>query len=63
VIKLDAGDGEFETLLAACTGSAREHTAFEEIAVWPRLRTALNTERRPLISAGYGHHGPFGRKY
>ncbi|HLK76023.1 MAG TPA: hemerythrin domain-containing protein [Streptosporangiaceae bacterium] len=43
--KLDAGDAEFETLLAAFTGAAREHIRFEETAVWPGLRTALNTER------------------
>ena len=43
--KLDAGDAEFEMLLAAFTGAAREHIAFEETAVWPGLRTALNTGR------------------
>jgi hypothetical protein len=43
--KLDPGDAEFETLLAAFTGAAREHIRFEETAVWPGLRTALNTER------------------
>jgi hypothetical protein len=39
------GDAEFEELLGAFTGAAREHIAFEETAVWPGLRTALNTER------------------
>jgi hemerythrin-like domain-containing protein len=43
--KLDAGDVEFEKLLGAFTGAAREHIQFEETAVWPGLRTALNTER------------------
>ena len=43
--KLDAGDAEFEKLLGTFTESARKHIAFEETAVWPGLRTALNTER------------------
>ena len=43
--KLDAGDAEFENLLAAFTGAAREHIQFEETAVWPGLRAALYTER------------------
>ncbi len=43
--KLDAGDAEFEKLLAAFAAAAQEHIAFEETAVWPGLRTALNTER------------------
>ena len=43
--KLDAGDAEFEKLLGTFTGAAREHIQFEETAVWPGLRTALNTER------------------
>jgi Hemerythrin HHE cation binding domain len=43
--KLDPGDAEFETLLATFAAAAQEHIAFEESAVWPGLRTALNTER------------------
>jgi len=43
--KLDAGDAEFEKLLGTFAGAAREHIQFEETAVWPGLRTALNTER------------------
>lgn len=43
--KLDAGDAEFEELLGTFSGAAREHIQFEETAVWPGLRTALNTER------------------
>jgi hypothetical protein len=43
--KLDAGDAEFEKLLGRFIGAAREHIQFEETAVWPGLRTALNTER------------------
>jgi hypothetical protein len=41
--KLDAGDAEFEKLLGVFIGAAREHIQFEETAVWPGLRTALNT--------------------
>lgn len=43
--KLDAGDAEFEELLGTFSGAAREHIQFEETAVWPGLRTVLNTER------------------
>jgi hypothetical protein len=43
--KLDAGGAEFEKLLGAFTGAARVHIQFEETAVWPGLRIALNTER------------------
>jgi Hemerythrin HHE cation binding domain len=43
--KLDACDAEFEKLLATFAAAAHEHIAFEETAVWPGLRTALNTER------------------
>jgi len=43
--KLDVGDAEFEKLLGTFIGAAREHIQFEETAVWPGLRTALNTER------------------
>jgi hypothetical protein len=43
--KLGAGDAEFEELLGTFTRAAREHIVFEETAVWPRLRTALNAER------------------
>ena len=43
--KLDAGDAEFEKLLGRFIGAAREHIQFEETAMWPGLRTALNTAR------------------
>jgi len=49
--KLDAGDAEFEELLGTFTGAAREHIEFEETAVWPGLRTALNTERAAELGA------------
>ncbi len=38
-------DAEFETLLAQFIGAGREHIAFEETAVWPRLRTVLSAEQ------------------
>ena len=43
--KLDAGDADFERLLAKFTLDAREHIEFEEMHVWPRMRTALNSQR------------------
>ncbi len=43
--KLDATDGEFEKLLAKFIVDAREHIEFEEMQVWPGMRTALNSER------------------
>jgi hypothetical protein len=49
--KLGAGDAEFEELLGTFIGAAREHIEFEETAVWPRLRTALNTERAAELGA------------
>jgi hypothetical protein len=55
--KLDAGDAEFENLLAAFTGAAQEHIRFEETAVWPGLRTALNaapTRQHPHIPPSPG---------
>ena len=39
--KLDAGDAEFEQLLATFITAAREHIDFEENQVWPGLRTNL----------------------
>jgi hemerythrin-like domain-containing protein len=56
--KLDAGDAEFEKLLGTFTWAAREHIQFEETAVWPGLRTALNTER----AAELGTQIPEGKK-
>ena len=43
--KLDAGDPEFEQLVAAFIRAGREHISFEETQVWPLLRTALSTEQ------------------
>jgi hemerythrin-like domain-containing protein len=43
--KLDADDQEFEKLIGTFITAAQEHIQFEETAVWPKLRTALNTER------------------
>jgi Hemerythrin HHE cation binding domain len=39
--KLEAGDPEFDELLAEFTGAAREHIEFEETQVWPGLRPVL----------------------
>jgi len=39
--KLEAGDPEFDKLLAKFTGAAREHIEFEETQVWPGLRSLL----------------------
>ena len=49
--KLDAGDAEFEKLLGTFIGAAREHIQFEETAVWPGLRIALNSERAEELGA------------
>jgi hypothetical protein len=43
--KLDAGDPEFEKLLAEFIRAGREHIDYEETQVWPGLRAAL-TERQ-----------------
>ena len=43
--KLAPEDGEFEALLAQFTRAGREHIAFEETAVWPRLRAVLSAEQ------------------
>jgi hemerythrin-like domain-containing protein len=39
--KLNAGDADFESMLAMFTAAAREHIDFEENQVWPGLRTSL----------------------
>jgi hemerythrin-like domain-containing protein len=43
--KLDASESEFEKLLAKFIADARKHIEFEEMHVWPGVRTALNGER------------------
>jgi hemerythrin-like domain-containing protein len=42
--KADAGDAEFELLLARFVFAAREHIQFEETQVWPGLRSALSAQ-------------------
>jgi len=42
--KLDAGDADFERLLAKFILDAQEHIEFEESQVWPLLRIALPAE-------------------
>src|SRR5690349_9049331 len=40
--KADADDPEFESLLAAFIKDGREHIAYEETQVWPKMRNALS---------------------
>ena len=47
--KLDAGDPEFEKLLAEFTRAGREHIDYEETRVWPQLRAALSAEQSQEI--------------
>jgi hemerythrin-like domain-containing protein len=42
--KCEAGDREFEKLLAEFIKAGREHIAYEENEVWPGLRAALSAE-------------------
>jgi hemerythrin superfamily protein len=42
--KLDAGDPEFESLLGEFIRAGREHIAFEETQVWPKLRPVLSDQ-------------------
>jgi hemerythrin-like domain-containing protein len=43
--KLDAGDPEFEKLLAEFIRAGREHIDYEENQVWPGLRAALTEQQ------------------
>jgi uncharacterized protein YdcH (DUF465 family) len=43
--KLDAGQAEFEKLLAEFTRAGREHIDYEENHVWPGLRAALTAQQ------------------
>jgi hemerythrin-like domain-containing protein len=43
--KLDAGDPEFEKLIAEFIRAGREHIDYEETQVWPGLRVALTAEQ------------------
>jgi hypothetical protein len=43
--KLDAGDPEFEKLLAEFIRAGREHINYEETQVWPGLRAALTGQQ------------------
>ena len=47
--KLNAGDPEFEKLLAEFTRAGREHIDYEETQVWPGLRAALTAEQSQEI--------------
>jgi len=48
---LKAGEQRFEELLATFINDAREHIAYEERTVWPRLSAVLNTERAGKLGA------------
>jgi hemerythrin superfamily protein len=43
--KLDAGNPEFENLLAEFIRAGREHIDYEENHVWPGLRSALSAQQ------------------
>jgi hemerythrin superfamily protein len=45
LIGLSAGEEKFEELLSGFIADARVHIAFEENAVWPKLRMAISPER------------------
>ena len=49
--KLDAGDPEFEKLLAEFIRAGREHIDYEETQVWPGLRAALTAEQAQEIGS------------
>lgn len=42
--KSEPGDSEFLRLVAAFTTAGREHIAYEELQVWPALRTVLSPD-------------------
>ena len=48
--RLDAGQPEFEGVLAAFTRAARDHILFEETEVWPGLAAAITA--REAVSLG-----------
>jgi hemerythrin-like domain-containing protein len=43
--KADAGEREFERLLTEFIKAGREHISFEEMQVWPLLRSALSAQQ------------------
>ena len=43
--KLDSSEPEFDHLIAEFIPAARQHIAFEENQVWPKLRQALTAEQ------------------
>ena len=49
--KLNAGDPEFEKLLAEFIRAGREHIDYEETQVWPELRAALTAEQAQEIGS------------
>jgi hypothetical protein len=49
--KLDAGNPEFEKLLAEFIRAGREHIDYEETHVWPELRAALTAAQSQEIGS------------
>jgi hypothetical protein len=45
LLGLEAGEAKFEELLSGFIADAREHIAYEENTVWPRLRPVISAER------------------
>ncbi len=51
LIGLKAGDAKFEELLSKFVSDGREHIAYEEETVWPKLRLVLSAERAAELGA------------
>jgi Hemerythrin HHE cation binding domain len=51
--KLDAGDTDFERLLAKFILDAQEHIELEESQVWPLLRSALPAEKSAELGSRF----------
>jgi hemerythrin superfamily protein len=45
LLDLEVGEPKFEEVLMAFIADAREHIAYEEDAVWPRLRSVISADR------------------
>lgn len=51
--KCGPGDAEFTKLVAKFAKAGREHIAFEQNEVWPKLETVLTTEERNQLGEKY----------
>ena len=49
--KLEAGNENFESLLAQFISAGRAHISFEEASVWPGLRAALSAEEADQLGS------------